>query len=68
MKKSKNLIAFEKAMSEHKGALINFFKAWEKQQEAASELSSLANSVGHGRAHIANAYHSLSPAEKKKVK
>ena len=68
MKKSKNLIAFEKAMSEHKGALLDFFNAWEKQQEASSKLSMLANSVGHGRTHIANAYHSLSPTEKKKVK
>jgi hypothetical protein len=68
MKKSKNMMEFERAMSEYKGELEDFFVAWKEEQKAIDKVRSMQNDIEHSRIHVTNIYHSLSPAEKKKVK
>jgi hypothetical protein len=68
MRKSKNMIAYEKFLLEQREALIDFFVAWEEEQWSINHVRSKVSSVKNGSTRVANAYHDLSPAEKKKVK
>ena len=68
MRKSKQMIMYEKALLKQRECLVDFFVAWEKEQKAIDHVRSKVSSVSNGRTNIANLYYSLSPAEKKKVK
>jgi len=68
MRKSKQMIMYEKSLLKQMEYLIDFFVAWEKEQEAIGHVRSKVSSVINGRTNMANLYYSLSPAEKKKVK
>ena len=68
MSKSKNLLAFEKAYSSYNAALLRFYISYKDKEKAIENMQDMAKNVEEANGRSCNAYHCLSPAEKKKVK
>lgn len=68
MRKSKNLLGFEKAYSAYNAALLRFYISYKDREKATENMHRTAKDVEAANEKSCNAYHCLSPAEKKKVK
>ncbi len=68
MRKSKNLVAFEKAYSTYNAALLRFYISYKDKEKATKNMHDTAKDVDSANRKSCEAYHCLSPAEKKKVK
>ena len=68
MSKSKNLLDFEKAYSAYNAALLRFYISHKDKEKAIQNMHDTAKSVDSANRRSCDAYHCLSPADKKKVK
>ena len=68
MRKSKNLLDFEKTRSLYKAALVRFYISYRDKEKATKNMHDMADEVKVANERSCIAYGVLSPAEKKKVK
>ena len=68
MRKSKNLLDFEKAYSAYNAALLRFYISYRDKEKAIQNMQAYADEVKVANERACNAYAILSPDEKKKVK
>ena len=65
MRKSKNLLDFEKAYSAYNAALLRFYISYRDKEKAIENMHDMAHEVERANERSCNAYGVLSPAEKK---
>jgi len=68
MRKSKNLVAFEKAYSAYIAALLRFYISYRDKEKATKNMHDMADEVKVANERSCIEYGVLSPADKKKVK
>ena len=68
MRKSKNLLDFEKAYSAYNAALLRFYISYRDKEKAIENMHDMADEVKVANERSCIAYGVLSPDEKKKVK